>query len=201
MRRVSLSVGSPPFGKTRFLPVAQFGAGAENGGDDQLRFVAEVIADQRWIDAGSPGNIQPGNLCRRHHLHQLAGRRDQSLASDGRRVLLGPALLPFCAPRGRTSRHGCARFRNQRKALSETRCGRNANGCAYPPPCREGRLPERSEGERGGGRCLAYRQTTTPTPALRADPPHKGEGKALPHRGVQQLDYSLIREYQRSIKY
>ena len=37
-----------------------------------------------------------------------------------------------------------------------------------------------AEGGRGGGRCemaRACRQTSTPTPALRADPPHKGEGK------------------------
>src|SRR5262249_2091105 len=47
---------------------------------------------------------------------------------------------------------------------------------SYPPPCGEGR--ERSE--RGGGRCdvaRAGRQTSTPTPALRADPPHQGEDK------------------------
>jgi predicted ATP-grasp superfamily ATP-dependent carboligase len=38
-----------------------------------------------------------------------------------------------------------------------------------------------AEGGRGGGRCemaRACRQTPTPTPALRADPPQKGEGQA-----------------------
>ncbi|WP_269932570.1 DNA polymerase I [Aminobacter sp. HY435] len=36
-----------------------------------------------------------------------------------------------------------------------------------------GRAPEQSEGSAGGGSVVA---TGTPTPALRADPPHKGEG-------------------------
>jgi hypothetical protein len=78
------------------LPFAQFGASIQDGSDDQLRLVAEVVPDQRWIDASRQGDIKPGNLTGRHHLHQLPGRRNQGRASDRRHILLRPALLSFC---------------------------------------------------------------------------------------------------------
>ena len=44
----------------------------------------------------------------------------------------------------------------------------------YPPPCGEGRSAQRSG---VGGEWLRSAGSRTPTPHLRSDPPHKGEGK------------------------
>ncbi len=53
-------------------------------------------------------------------------------------------------------------------------------GAALPSPLWGGSDRERSEAVRGGGIEVRRPPAHTPTPALSADPPHKGEGKGAP---------------------
>ncbi|GAA2882927.1 hypothetical protein GCM10010837_40640 [Aminobacter niigataensis] len=62
-------------------------------------------------------------------------------------------------------------------SVASRRCGKKAIQVRrpYPPPCGEGDREAVGWGYKGSVKRLA-----TPTPALRADPPHKGEG-GVPH--------------------
>src|SRR5262245_18517168 len=53
--------------------------------------------------------------------------------------------------RGRGRRQG--ETEGEKEVCSAWRSGVNRTAAAYPPPCGEGRSPERSGGDPGGGRC------------------------------------------------
>src|SRR5262245_26098181 len=81
-----------------------------------------------------------------------------------------------------------------REGLARTKADGWERAAAYPPPCGEGRSPQAS----GVGVVVIARSAATatnnyPTPALRADPPHKGEGKKTPRLPGARLDHRRTR--------
>jgi hypothetical protein len=126
-------------------------------------------AQKTWMPAPSAGMTE--GEC--ELLHVRAGtalvlwRGHRAIGDDGRCptiARLGVSSLDL-ASSGSTG--GALFLARQTSARSRVGSARAANSVCSPPPC--------GEGMGGGGPSADHR--TTPTPALRADPPHKGEGR------------------------
>ena len=85
--------------KSPRLAFSQFGAGLQYRGDQKLGLVAEIVADERRIDAGRARDVQPRDPSRRDRFGQIAGRRNEHFSPDCRRILMRSSLPAPRSPR------------------------------------------------------------------------------------------------------
>ena len=90
--------------------------------------VAEIVADQRRVDAGRAGDRGPRQLRRRSRAQHLARRRDQSLAGDASILLLGSALGSL------HERPGLGRLAGARRAGTAGETGLSSMPLGYRQP-------------------------------------------------------------------